>query len=440
MDFKSYVARGVAALGLVTGVVAAGALPAFAGTGEAGHGHTLFVSNATSHEKSMTTYGDGGYRWGCKNAPYSTITAGVASASAGDTVVVCPGTYTEDVVITKAITLKGDHATIDATGLNNGVQVVTSGVTVKGFKITKAVGEGILVGVDSLSDPQVPFLISQGLVLSHVAVLNNYVLDDNTGFSGPGGSTSTCVYGGDCGGGIHFNVTSHSIMSGNKVVGNADGVLLTDDYGPNFGNLIIHNYVADNATECGITLPSHSTDAVTFDPTTMQVTGRNPTKGGVYDNKVLDNVAIDNGTVVVQEHPGVFTGSGAGVGIFGSGPGSAAYDNLIKGNYIAGNGLAGVTIHAHAPGGEDVNGNTIVSNVIGTNNIGGDPEDGPGFPQDPSTTGISIFSAVALAHMTVAHNRIFNNNVGIWYTAATVTLFGLPTNSFHNVTTPIQGA
>ncbi len=428
-------AKLIAALGLVVGGVAVAVGPASADTGAPGPaGHALYVSHqAADHDGDQ----DGS---GCDDAQYRTIVGAVTAAHPGDTVVVCPGTYGQDVVVNKPLTLIGHDATIDAAGLNNGIQVVSSNVTVQGFTITKAIGEGILVGLDSQSDPSFGFVESNGFLISHVAVIDNDVVNDNQGFSGPGGSTSTCVYGGDCGGGIHFNVVSHSTLSGNHVSRNADGILLTDDYGPAFDNVIANNWVVDNATECGITLPSHSSDAVTFNPTTMQVTGTNPSKGGVYDNKVIDNVANDNGTVIATEGPGVVTGSGAGVGIFGSGPGSGAYDNLIQGNELNGNGLAGVTIHAHVPGGEDVSGNQIVQNTIGTNNIGGDPEDGPGFPSDPLTTGISIFSAVAALQITIAGNHISSNKVGIWFTKSTVTAHGLASNSFSQVTTPILGA
>ena len=58
---------------------------------------------------------------GCK----STITAAVGAASAGDTILVAPGTYKEDVVITKPVALLGSFRSsiIDASGLANGVFV-----------------------------------------------------------------------------------------------------------------------------------------------------------------------------------------------------------------------------------------------------------------------------------------------------------------------------
>ena len=58
--------------------------------------------------------------------PYASISAAVAAASAGDVVQVSQGTYKEDVVIGKAISLVGanrNNTIIDATGLKNGIYV-----------------------------------------------------------------------------------------------------------------------------------------------------------------------------------------------------------------------------------------------------------------------------------------------------------------------------
>ena len=130
--------------------------------------------------------------------------------------------------------------------------------------------------------------------------------------------------------------------------GNADGMLLTDDYAPSSYNLIECNIVNDNLSECGIVLPSHSMDAVTFDPTTFAVTAVNPTVGGVYGNVVRDNVADGNGTNPAPPEFGG-GGSGSGIGLFASGPGSAVYDNVVVDNEASGNGLAGIAMHAHPP-------------------------------------------------------------------------------------------
>jgi len=384
--------------------------------------HALYVSSSGSPS-------NGG--WSCDTATFSSVSAAVAAAPAWSTVVVCPGTYTEDVLVSKALTLDGWGATIDATGLENALQVTASHVTVRGFTLENANGEGLLAGVDSFAD--IGLLPSTGPVLNHVVVEHVQAINNDRGFNGK--ENGNCKYPGDCGGGIHLNVVTWSRVNDSSVVGNADGILLTDDYGPNSHNLVAGNWVTDNTHECGIVLPSHSSVAVIFDPSTMAVTGRNPRSGGVFDNVVRDNVVLRNGT---DKAPPQFGGggSGAGIGIFGSGPGSGAYDNLVADNYVAGNGLAGFTIHAHLPGGEDVNGNTVADNVFGTNNVGGDGFDGPPGPMDFATTGIAVYSAPTV-HMVIRDNTIRHNEIGIWL-SNTVTARGLRDNNYHDVTTPVM--
>ncbi len=401
--------------------------------GDSDHGHhrddrrhhrdsgTLFVSPNASSDNSGRS---------CDSATYTSITAAVTAASSGNTVVVCEGTYAEDVLVNKGLTLLGRDATIDATGLENGIWIVASNVRVDGFTVENANGEGVLAGVDALADAGM--LPASGPVLSDVTVENSNVSNNDKGFNFT--ETGNCKYPGDCGGGIHFNGTTHSVMRHDIVNGNADGVLLTDDYAPSSYNTIEDNIVNDNLSECGIVLPSHASNAVTFDPTTFQVTSVNPTLGGVYGNVVRDNVADGNGT---DKAPPEFGGggSGSGIGLFASGPGSAVYDNFVFDNEASGNGLAGIAMHAHHPGGENIDGNVLVHNKLGTNNIGGDGFDGPPGPTDFQTTGIAIFSAVP-AHMVISHNKISDNEIGIWL-STTITADGLHHNHYKNVTTNV---
>src|SRR5256885_8565629 len=53
---------------------------------------------------------------GCTNPGYPTIGAAVTAAVSGDTIMVCEGTYTENVVLNKSLTLLGAQAGIDARG------------------------------------------------------------------------------------------------------------------------------------------------------------------------------------------------------------------------------------------------------------------------------------------------------------------------------------
>ena len=365
--------------------------------------------------------------WSCDDATFTSINAAVAAAPIGGTVIVCEGTYKEDVLVNKALTLKSEDAFIDATGLENGIHVVASDVNVDGFRIENANGEGVLVGVDALTDAAL--LPAAGPVLSDVNLEGVTANNNDKGFNGT--ETPNCQYPGDCGGGVHLNGTTHSSVKDSTVNGNSDGVLLTDDYAPSSYNLIEGNVVDGNLSECGIVLPSHSQGAVTLDANN-KVTAVNPTVGGVYGNVVRDNIADDNGT---KKAPALFGGggSGSGIGLFGSGPGSAVYNNLIVGNEASGNGLAGLAMHAHKPGGEDIDGNAIVHNDFGNNNVGGDGFDGG--PTDFQTTGIAIYSAVP-ANMVISHNTIHDDSIGIWL-STTINAQGLNHNHFDNVTTPV---
>ena len=87
-------------------------------------------------------------------------------------------------------------------------------------------------------------------------------IDDDEGANGT--EHGNCKYPGDCGGGIHLNVVENSVVGESVANHNADGILLTDDYGPNAHNLIEDNVVNYNKTACGIVLPSHSSNAVSF--------------------------------------------------------------------------------------------------------------------------------------------------------------------------------
>lgn len=369
---------------------------------------------------------------GCGSATFTSISTAVAAAPSGGRVVACPGTYHEDVLIQKPLKLIGHHATINAAGLENAIQVVSSWVTVRGFRLTHANGEGLLVGIDSAAD--FGLLPPSGPVLTNESIEHVQAIDNDEGFNGT--EQGNCKYPGDCGGGIHLNVVENSVVGESVANDNADGILLTDDYGPNAHNLVEDNIVNFNKTECGIVLPSHSSNAVSFvvnQDGSMTVTGRNPDQGGVYDNVVRGNVTIGNGTAPAPAQFGGVGASGSGIGIFGSGPGSGAYDNLVEGNYVAGNGLAGVTLHAHHPGGEDINGNNIIGNRFGPNNLGGDAFDGG--VSNFKTTAIAVY-AVPSVQMRIRDNVIRHNQIGVWLTN-TVDARGLDDNSYHDTPTHV---
>jgi parallel beta-helix repeat protein len=366
----------------------------------------------------------------CATAKFATISAAVASAASGDTVVACAGTYTEDVVIPMSLNLVGESATINATGLAgaptgsilgqapyNGITIEASNVTVRGFTVEGAQAEGILaVNPAPVTGPVIGGQqLYTGTPLTAVTIENNIVEGNDLGFNNPASPYFFCTPtgGSDCGEGIHLLSVANSTVLNNKSMDNSGGILLTDEYGPNDNNLIQGNYVEGNATDCGITLPSHN---LGLNPTTGQP---DPSFGGVYNNRVLDNQDIDNGV----------EGFGAGIGIFAPFTGAASYDNTISGNLIEGNGLAGISVHSHMADAY-VNGNVFTDNTIGENNV--DLSDGTDTgPHDKKTTGILIWSDATKYKFTVSGNTIFDDTYGVWFTPKTIKITGgLSSNNF----------
>jgi nitrous oxidase accessory protein NosD len=326
-----------------------------------------------------------------------TIGHAIAMAAPGATINVDEGTYAEQVSITKKVVLKGDDAMIDATGQTGGIQPLAgmgvvgygllvfgpgaSGSVVKGFTVEHAIGEGILVAGTS-----------------KVLIMDNTVRLNDAGFNTT--MTLECQaqgnIPGDCGEGVHLVSTTWSRLVGNVVENNVGGILITDEFGPSAHNLISGNISRNNKADCGITLPSHNALAMS-----------DPTKGGVYDNLVINNVSEGNG--------------GAGVGMFAPFPGTASYNNRVIHNVLRNNGEAGVGIHAHAPG-QNVSGNSIVNNWISGNGV--DPDSGSGHP-----TGIALFSAVVPVTVAVSNNHISNEYWGI-FKAGPLTINGLSSNHY----------
>jgi parallel beta-helix repeat protein len=376
----------------------------------------------------------------CATAAYSTINAALAAASPGDTVVACAGTYSEDVVIrVPFLTLVGESATINALGLHgtstgavlgqdlyNGITIEASRVTVEGFTVEGAEGEGILaVNPNPVKGPVVEKMqLFTGEPLTHVTIEDNIVTGNDRGFDEATSPYAPCTPKGgeDCGEGIHLMSVAYSSVVDNQSVGNSGGILLTDEFGPNHNNLVEGNYVEGNTKDCGITLPGHN---LALNPRTGKL---DPSFGGVYDNRVLDNVAIGNGV----------KGFGAGIGVFAPESFTGSYDNVVAGNLIEGNGLAGISVHSHQANAY-VNGNAFTGNTIGQNNV--DLADGTDTkPIDKERTGILIWSAATKYHFTVSDNLIIGDTYGIWLTPSTVTVGGMNTNHYSTVGQQVYNA
>jgi nitrous oxidase accessory protein NosD len=334
---------------------------------------------------------------GCK----TTINAAVAAASPGDTIYVAHGTYKEGILLTKSLSLIGDSdktTTINAKGQPNGIFIngtATSpnpgvaNVTIAGFTITGANYEGILAAS------------ATGVTIAHNHVTKNDLSLSSATCPGiPAFETNEAM---DCGEGIHLMSTDHSVVANNLIDYNSGGILVSDETGPNYANLITENIAKFNGEDCGITLASHAA------ATLAHPTG--PLSFGVFQNTVLKNESSYNG---------LNNGGGAGVGMYAAGPGNINYGNVAIGNLLVGNALPGVAMHNHAsvPGAPPV---TLRDNSVIDNHLRGNGAD-TGDALTAGPTGINIFGVLPLTGMVVTGNVVEDEAIGIsFHTPATAT-------------------
>jgi parallel beta-helix repeat protein len=361
----------------------------------------LFVAAKTKHPSAACT----------KRKPCKTISAALAKAHGGATITVGPGTYPEQVTVTKKVTIIGvGKPTINAGGLSNGFLLNgagASGATVQGFTVKGANFVGILA-----------------MNTSRVTIRANTVSGNDLGVGATPPVGECAAQGpipGDCGEGIHLWSTSNSHVVGNLVSGNQGGILLTDETGPTAHNTISANRVLNNLVDCGITLAGHNPGAVT-------AAGPQPASGGVFSNEINGNTAVGNGT----------KGQGGGILLASGPPGGAVYNNTVENNTANGNGLAGITLHSHAPG-QDLNGNKIMGNSLSNNGVNGYPDGSPGDSDAgiKGTVDITVFSAVSpLTGTVVSANKLANATYGIW--TQNVPTIPLAANTFAStVKTPL---
>jgi hypothetical protein len=354
----------------LVGAVAVATLAPAAVAGASTGGTTTYVA------PGGTSGADGA---SCSTAQFSSIQAAVDAASAGDTVVVCAGTYKESVTVDKQLTLQGQPgAVIDATNQPYGVGMTASYVTVESLTVKHASlaggapGDGIITAGFTQSGP-VP--------ADHAQILYNTVTENE-------------------GAGIDLNSTSHSVAIGNVAKNNGIGINMANDLGaPSSHNHVLSNIANNNPGGCGIVLADHS-------------------GSGIFSNTIAHNVANNNGLGSPTAPD-----ASAGSGIILAGAAGGVYNNKVVDNTFNGNGHGGVALHAHAPG-LNFSGNVISRNRIGTNNLRTD------FA-DLETTGIYLADASPLT-ITVAGNYIHDDHFGI-FTAGDITVKGTRSNTMKRV-------
>ena len=311
---------------------------------------------------------------------HATIGDAVSHAASGDIIAVSQGTYKEAVVIGKSLSLIGKNPAntiIDATGLPNGVYVDgidhpgLTHVVVAGFTIINANFEGILVTNASY------------VTLQGNRIRNNDRSLDVVHLTCPGLPSFETAEDFDCGEGVHVSGMDHSSVLNNTMEGNSGGILISDETGPTHDNLVAGNIARNNLYDCGITIPSHPPVNATA-------------PFGIYRNAILGNEVSGNGVL----------GEGAGIGLFAFLQGGRVSENLIAANRITGNGLPGVTFHAHGPF-ENLDNNVITGNYIAGN--GADTDDA----FTPGRAGINIYGLSPINNLVISLNVIKDEDIDI---------------------------
>lgn len=127
-----------------------------------------------------------------------TIQDAVNAANPGDTIIVRDGTYIENVVVNKLVTLKGiDHPIVDASGSGNVITLGVDGITLEGFSAINSGSSSTDAGIKVIS--------------SSNKITGNTVSNNHWGISLWGSSSNNIAYNivNDNRGGIFFFLHSN---------------------------------------------------------------------------------------------------------------------------------------------------------------------------------------------------------------------------------------
>jgi parallel beta-helix repeat protein len=193
---------------------------------------------------------------GSLSNPYQNITSALENALDDDTIFVFNGTYSEDLVVEKRVSLHGESiegTTIDGTGTTNTIYVILNGVEITNFTVTNS-------GTDY------PY---SGIFLDNVQ--DSRVLDNNVSFNnGIGifvawGSNNTILH----------NIASHNGQVGIRVDGHNSPALLennTIEYNQLDG---IFTYNAHDVIIQENTISNNGQNGISLEGTSLNITVRN---------------------------------------------------------------------------------------------------------------------------------------------------------------------
>jgi len=266
---------------------------------------------------------------GTKTHPFNTITEGLIAVSLGKSVMVAAGTYNEQLIISKSITLQGaDKETtfISGIGLNGNLITITADdVTISGFTIDGSSSTSIGLYFDSYSSINI----------------NNNIIQNNSSYGINYANSNPTIENNDIKNNEYSGVDIASggvgVIRDNSLINNLYGIRSCGDSSPE----ITRNNISNNNT--GIYCRESVTPIISYNAIS------NNTGYGILIDNVLGNLV----------NPDI-----------GGGEGGSAGKNNITGNYI--HGVRNKTTHS----------------IMAVNNWWGDVT-GPKYPGNPNNATIS---------------------------------------------------
>ena len=293
------------------------------------------------------------YVGGIGPSNFTTIQAAVDSASPGDTIFVYNGTYHEQLIIAKTLTLVGENDSttiIDGDKLGDVVYVSADWVNITGFTVRNSSWLPNAAGIElhwvnncRVYDNNVSSNDQMGIYLenSHNNTIVNNSAENNIGIQG---------------GGIHLSLSSNNTVSNNSVSGNAYGIYL----GYSDNNTVTGNNASTN-WDYGVFLQNAARNTISnntfYDNWGRGVLVQNSENNTIKANTVLANlwgISLDSsGNNSIANNSVLFNGDD-GIEI------RSSYYNMVANNTITGNYWSGVSL-------SQASDNTVSNNQISSN-------------------------------------------------------------------------
>ncbi|RLF34209.1 MAG: hypothetical protein DRN07_00575, partial [Thermoplasmata archaeon] len=361
---------------------------------------------------------------------FDTIQGAIDAVDVNGTVIVYNGTYTENIVVNKSITLQaGSNPVIDGNGTGDVIYISADWVTINGFTIQNSGTNWGDAGIEIATSNQCNVsrnnisTSNAGIVLSssnNNVVLNNSIINNQYGIVGSSSSNNTIsgntINSNNYGDGIYLSSSSNNTISHNTITSNNAAGIYFDpscNYNTISGNNIssnddgidIYGSVSNNYnTLSGNTIWNNSGYGIYFDWSRSNTISNNTISSNNYDGIWLfgsDNTTVFGNNILSNNEDGIYI--------------EESDNNNVSDNIISNNGWRGIYI-------EESDNNTVSDNTIGNNSVYGVYIYSSIYNTLTGNTLTYNFDGIRLGlsnHITITNNTIANSNYsGIWVSSS----------------------